>query len=135
MINIPVLGVNKNSIPLSDAFSVDIINDSIYVSKNIYSISKISLSITSEYVDTFSVLSKYYVNILVYINIKIDYLCISHSVNYHIFKINKIIPICTGDFKCSKNIPIDCKIIDVNITNFTDNNISIYLLLLLSAKI
>jgi hypothetical protein len=132
MLNIPTFNVNSSFKPLSDSFSVDIINDSFVLNNDILRVNKLSFSLNSSYLDSFSVLDKNYLNILININVRIDYICNLNKVNCNIFSVDKIINICSGDDLHNKNVIIDSKILDADISSINSNVINMYILLLSS---
>lgn len=132
MFSFSVIGINKDATPLSEAFSLDLINHIIYVEKNINNINKVVFSTSYKYLESFNILNNYYTNILITIDIRVDYLCDLKNINYSIDKIEKIICICSGDKRCNKSAPIKLDIIDSNIIDINKNSINIYLLYLVS---
>lgn len=135
MNNSNIFGIKKNSEPLSEAFDLNTINNIIDIDKGIYSINKLILSTSYKYLENFSILNKNYVNLLINIDIRVDYLCELKNINYCISKIEKIISICTDDVKCNKSTPIKFDILDSEIIEKNKSSIHLYILYLVSLDI
>lgn len=128
MYNGLTLGVTSDYEPKSNSFDIDIINQEIDLDKEILNISKITLSINSKAIDIFTSLDSVYVNILLYIHIKIEYISKDKSINYKITNINKFINICCDEDKYIKDITLYPAILDFSVSNITLNKICIYIL-------
>lgn len=135
MISTHILGINKNAIPLSDAFNIDTIDSIITIEEESFSINKIMISTSYKYLDSFKMLGKSYVNILIDINIRTDYLCISKNIHYNIHKIQRMVCICSDNLMCNKNMPIKIDILDGGVIDIYENKIFIYLLYLISIDV
>ena len=132
MKQINMLGIKPDSEPLSEGFNLETMNYTLTIEKTLQSINKIIFSTSYKFLDTFTILNENYVNILISIDIRVDYLCESKNINYQIYKIEKIICICSGDIECSENIPIKFDILDSEVIDIDKNNIYIYILFLTS---
>lgn len=112
---INIIGTDSLYIPLSDAFSVDIINQEITFGNDILYVTNINCCISSEYVDIFNIIDEKFVTVILNISIKFDYISKENSINYQIIEVNKLINICIGDNKINKNSAIHSQILDANI--------------------
>lgn len=128
MNNINILGVNNSYLPLSNAFSIDIINKKFTFNKNILSITNINISISSDCIDTFSVLDNRYATVALDIHIRFDYICSENSINYEIVTINKLINICIGNHKFNKKITTHANMLDAGIVDIDGCVVQFYII-------
>lgn len=132
MDTVNILGVNSSATPLSDAFSIDIISKEFTLSQEFLYVTNVSFSIYSDYIDTFSVLDEKFITTMININIRIDYVSIDNSINYEIIEENKLIDICIGRNRMTKNLPSHVQILDANIAEMDNSIIRLYILYICS---
>lgn len=124
-----ILGINKDYIPPSPSFSIDSFNFTLEVNNNISSLTKISCCANGFIDDTFKFLNGTYAAIHLNIELRVDYMCINSSMNFHKFSLDKIIYINLGSNLNTRIFNIDSEILDLNILNISDNILSTYVIL------
>lgn len=130
MYEVAVVGIEEVNENNSDGFNMDIINLDIKLDKEIKSITKISLSINSEYLDNFVSVDDNYVNLYVTIKSKIEYIATDLSINFKLVSINSISTVDLKKIKPSVNINTYSYVIDFGIININKNTLSIYIMYL-----
>lgn len=122
------LGVNKDYIPPSPSFNLDTFNDRLEVDKDISSLTKISCCTSGCIEDIFKSLNTTYAAVHLSIEIRVDYMCLDSNMNFHKFKIDKIIYINIGSNLNTRLLNIDTQLIDIGVLSINKNVIDLYIL-------
>lgn len=126
MLTTNLIGIDPSFTPLSNAFNIDIINEKSMFKKDILSVVKVTVSIFSEFVNSFTVLDKNYSCVYINIDARFDYICNENSLNYESISLCKLINICTDNLKYDKRCNLHCAILDSAILSIDNNEVDFY---------
>lgn len=125
-----IYGINLEE-PSSSSFTIDCLNKSIEV-KNLDSILRFGISISSNYVNSYSSLDKTYVNLIINFEIRLDYLDISKELNYKTFNFLDTTNICTNYDEENQFLLSNSNVIDLDVLNTTSKSIDFYIIYMVS---
>lgn len=130
MQDIYIVGVSNEYIPSTSFFNVNLENITLKVENEIEEITKISCCANGNIEDISNTLNTFYAIAHINIEIIIHYMTSNNDINFHLYKLDKLIYINIGNSNNSKYLNLDTNILDLDIINIDKNKIDMYILIM-----